>query len=422
MKFAHIAASTFLALAAAASPAQTRPAATPLTRAEQLDIMADFFVPRPVIVPVSRELCDTAFRSQLATDPGMPEIEKTLPGIVDRMVKASSAHCDSEMIKIVNARQDQVRAYMTAQLTPADLARLARLLGPSAQEVRAFKVEVHPGDTMQQIAARIPTSTPQEQRLRTAQVAFARTPGGVALLNKIHAYELSMKPLLKLDQAAIRDIATQAFKLAHREANLYAQEKDLLELYSDAPIPPRPVPLAEIAPAPGADPLPAKLSGSFLYVYSFLDVRQNEYTPKVLDQFDDDLTTRLSASGISSKILRYTESAKGKDEFFAAKTQVGDDSRSVPVSETIGGNLADERTSKARFRLIVFPANFTLSGAWRFYDIRFILMDTATNKRLLEYTYSGKHLVMMRDSENAQARSRKILDAAFAELKAKGFL
>ena len=421
MKFAHLAAWALLALPAA-SPAQTRPAVAPLTRAEQLDIMADFFVPRPVILPISRELCDTAFRTQLARDPGMPEIEKALPGIVDRMVKASSAHCDVEMKKIVEARQDQVRTYMAAQFNAADLARLARLLAPSVQEARDFRLVVRPGDSMQQLVAQVSVTPQQEQRLRAAQVAFARTPGGVALINRVHAYELSMKPLLNLDQTAIRDIANQGYKLAHREANLYAQEKDLLELYSDAPIPPRPAALAEIAPPPGADPLPAKLSGSFVYVYSFLDVRQNEYTPKVLGQFDDDLTTRLNAAGISSKILRYTESAKGKDEFVAAKTQVGDDSRAVPVAETIGGNLADERTTKARFRLIVFPANFTLSGAWRFYDIRFILMDTATNKRLLEYTYSGQHLVMMRDSENAQARSRKILDAAFAELKAKGFL
>jgi len=384
--------------------------------------MADFFVPRPVILPISRELCDTAFRTQLARDPGMPEIEKALPGIVDRMVKASSAHCDVEMKKIVEARQDQVRTYMAAQFNAVDLARLARLLAPSVQEARDFRLVVRPGDSMQPLVAQVSVTPQQEQRLRAAQVAFARTPGGVALINRVHAYELSMKPLLNLDQTAIRDIANQGYKLAHREANLYAQEKDLLELYSDAPIPPRPAALAEIAPPPGADPLPAKLSGSFVYVYSFLDVRQNEYTPKVLGQFDDDLTTRLNAAGISSKILRYTESAKGKDEFVAAKTQVGDDSRAVPVAETIGGNLADERTTKARFRLIVFPANFTLSGAWRFYDIRFILMDTATNKRLLEYTYSGQHLVMMRDSENAQARSRKILDAAFAELKAKGFL
>ena len=421
MKFAHLAALALVALPAA-SPAQTRPAVAPLTRAEQIDIMADFFVPRPVILPISRELCDTAFRTQLARDPGMPEIEKALPGIVDRMVKASSAHCDVEMKKIVEARQDQVRTYMAAQFNAADLARLARLLAPSVQEARDFKLVVRPGDSMQQLVAQVSVTPQQEQRLRAAQVAFARTPGGVALINRVHAYELSMKPLLNLDQTAIRDIANQGYKLAHREANLYAQEKDLLELYSDAPIPPRPAALAEIAPPPGADPLPAKLSGSFVYVYSFLDVRQNEYTPKVLDQFDDDLTTRLNAAGISSKILRYTESAKGKDEFVAAKTQVGDDSRAVPVAETIGGNLADERTTKARFRLIVFPANFTLSGAWRFYEIRFILMDTATNKRLLEYTYSGQHLVMMRDSENAQARSRKILDAAFAELKAKGFL
>lgn len=31
-------------------------------------------------------------------------------------------------------------------------------------------------------------------------------------------------------------------------------------------------------------------------------------------------------------------------------------------------------------------------------------------------------MVMLKDSENAQARSKKILDHAFEELKAKGFL
>ncbi len=421
MKFAHLAALAFLVLPAV-SPAQTHPATAP-SHADQLDIMADFFVPRTLMFTVSRELCDTAFRTQLASDPGMPEIEKRLPGIIDRMVKASSAHCDVEMKKVVEARRDQARAYVAAQIAPGDLARLTRLLGPSVQEARDFKVEVRPGDTMQQIIARVAVSAQQEQRLKTAQIAFARTPGGVTLINKVRAYESSMKPLLKLDQSTIRDVANQGYKLAHREANLYAQEKDLLELYADAPVPPRADALAETKPAQdSADPLPAKLSGSFLYVYSFLDVRQSEYTPKVLDQFDADLTARLNGFAVTNKILRYTESAKGKDEFFAAKTREGEDSRSIPVSETIARNIEDERASKARFRLIVFPANFTLSGSWRFYDIRFILMDAATNKRLLEYTYSGQHLVMLRDSENAAARSKKILDAAFAELMAKGFL
>ena len=54
--------------------------------------------------------------------------------------------------------------------------------------------------------------------------------------------------------------------------------------------------------------------------------------------------------------------------------------------------------------------------------LRFMLIDAAIDKTLLEYSYSGKHLVMLKNSENAEARSKKILDLAFAKLKAKGFL
>ncbi len=57
---------------------------------------------------------------------------------------------------------------------------------------------------------------------------------------------------------------------------------------------------------------PARLSGSSLYVYSFLDVREDGFTPKVLDQFDADLTARLSALNISSHIFRFNQSTGGE--------------------------------------------------------------------------------------------------------------
>ncbi len=109
-----------------------------------------------------------------------------------------------------------------------------------------------------------------------------------------------------------------------------------------------------------------------------------------------------------------------KGEFVAKRKVEGEDSVMIPVGKTIGQNFIPERLSGAHFRLIVFPDNFTLAGVWRFYDIRFILIDAATDKQVLEYAYSGKHMVMLRDGENAVARSKKILDHAFAEMKAKG--
>ncbi|MBC7032796.1 hypothetical protein G6O48_28235, partial [Salmonella enterica subsp. enterica serovar Enteritidis] len=78
-------------------------------------------------------------------------------------------------------------------------------------------------------------------------------------------------------------------------------QKGLSELYADAPIPPLPS-TVENATQPAV-----KLPGSLLYVYSFLDVRENEFTPKMLDQFDAALIARLDALKVSSKILHYNK-------------------------------------------------------------------------------------------------------------------
>ncbi|NVL83930.1 hypothetical protein, partial [Escherichia coli] len=151
--------------------------------------MADFFVPRAMPFALGRDMCDTAFRTSLMAAPALPEVDQRLPGIIDRMIKASSAQCDAEMLKVLEARQDQVRSDLAAQIPPADLPRLARMFAPSVQEARDFRVEVRPGDTMLQIISRVGAMPEQEQRLRTAQLAFARTPGGAALLNKVFAYQ-----------------------------------------------------------------------------------------------------------------------------------------------------------------------------------------------------------------------------------------
>lgn len=257
MKFLRVAACLILALpAASAAPARTRPAAAPaLSRAAQLDLIADFFVPRTMMFGLAREVCDTTLRTELVRDPGMANVQKTLPGLVDRMVKAAASHCDVEMARVFDRRQDEVRTYLTAQVSPADLARLVRTFAAFVEEARGFKVDVRPGDTMKDIVDRMPPLPDMsDQRFRAAEMALVRTPGGIALLKKLSAYQRTLIPLFEQDQQTIRDIGTNAFKLAHREANLYAQERGLSALYADAPVPP-------LAPPPpgSAAALPAKL-------------------------------------------------------------------------------------------------------------------------------------------------------------------
>src|ERR1700761_1127319 len=187
-------------------------------------------------------------------------------------------------------------------------------------------------------------------------------------------------------------------------------------------LPSRPMslPVVPIAPPPPPVPVIRSMNGSFLYVYSFLEIRQAEYTAKVLDQFYADLAARMGASHITTKIYHYSASTPG--EFYSSLSSQGRQSGSVPVMQTIAGNLRDERAFGARFRLIVFPSSYTLSGAWRFYQIRFVVMDAVSNARLLNFVYSGKHLVMLKNSENAEARSKKILDQLFAQLDSTGLL
>jgi hypothetical protein len=419
MKFVSFFASVALSLAAIpAAVAQNRAAIVP-AQAEQLQVMADFLVPRAMLFAIGREMCDTALRTNLMADPALPEVEQRLPGIIDRMIKASSALCDVEMQKALETRQDQVRSDIVAQIPSADLSRVARMLASSVQEARNIRVEVRPGDTMLQIIGRIGADAEQEKRLRAAQVAFARTPGGAALLNKVHAYQDKIRPLLEQDQKDFLKIAADAYKIARREANLYAQEKGLHELYADAPVPP----LQSAVSATGdAAQLAVKLPGSSIYVYSFLDVREKEYTPKVLDRFDAALTERFGALKVSTKILRYNKVKEKQGEFFANNTSFGSSSQNIPVEQTIYRNLAEERAAQTRYRLVIFPANFESAGSWRYYEIRFVLMDTQGGRRVFEYSYTGRHMVLLSESENSEARSTKILDAFFSELGNKGIL
>jgi len=182
------------------------------------------------------------------------------------------------------------------------------------------------------------------------------------------------------------------------------------------PPPPAPPPLS--APAVAAI-VPPQVGGSFVYIYSFLDVRQEEFSPKVLQQLDDDLKARFSVAQVRVKSLSFRNSSTGQ---FYSTENTGSGSTLIPVERTIKENEADEHSEGANFRLIIFPSNFTVSGAWRFYDIRCLLIDVTDNRTRWTYIYHGSHLVIWKESENAAARSKKILDAMFADMRARGLL
>src|SRR6266850_1001568 len=146
------------------------------------------------------------------------------------------------------------------------------------------------------------------------------------------------------------------------------------------------------------------LKNSKLIAYSFLDVRDAEFGPSMLDELDKQLAQELLKSGITLSILRFKDSDPGRNYSFTGSGM------QIPVRETIVRNLANERTMRAEYRLIIFPSKMTLSGAWKFYDLRWELVDVSTGRVIWSTTSHGKHLTAWRSEELPEARAKTIVD------------
>lgn len=188
------------------------------------------------------------------------------------------------------------------------------------------------------------------------------------------------------------------------------------------PAPPAPSPPPIIvmpAPAPPPAPIergPLKLTGSTLYVYNFLDIRADTYSDKVITEFERQLNewlaTRVKATGlIRSAETPYMKREKlRKADDWSSSVTGNSVSQRVPVMESIYSNRRAEAEIGADYRLVVFPASFETAGAWRYYSIRWVVMRIGDGKSW-QHVYSGQHMVMLKESERAESRSKKFIAA-----------
>lgn len=166
--------------------------------------------------------------------------------------------------------------------------------------------------------------------------------------------------------------------------------------------------------APAAEGL--SLRNTKVYAYSFLDLRDAELGPSMLTAIDRQLTQALAKSGVTLAVLRFKDSEVGHT--FSA-TNGG---MAVPVRQTIESSAKEEQALGADYRLIVFPSKMTLSGAWKFYDIRWELIDIKTGKRVWSSISQGKHLTMWKNDEDPESRAKTIVVGAVEEMKKGGLI
>jgi hypothetical protein len=184
-------------------------------RAGDLQVIANFFLPSPMYRQMIQSGCTTKYRAKLAANAGDQTLERKMPGVHAKMLAAAAAYCNTETPTMIRRRQDRIRSDWRS-LNPADLSRLARLYGPAAAE--AMRASGDSGGASQQ----------QVARLNAAQIAFSKTPGGTALINRVTAYQRQVQPAVQDDALAVIKGGLAA---SHRTANAYAKQKGFAAPY-----------------------------------------------------------------------------------------------------------------------------------------------------------------------------------------------
>lgn len=152
-------------------------------------------------------------------------------------------------------------------------------------------------------------------------------------------------------------------------------------------------------------------SGSSVYIYSFLDVRDSTFGPKLLAEFDKQFAAALKEVAVTSTTLRFRDSEHG-GYFAPASGNVANQ-----VLQTVTKNLANERKAGARLRLTIEPINIERQGVRHYYDIGWHLSDASTGALIWTATSKGTHMNWVSSDENEVERAKGIVDEVIRQMR-----
>jgi hypothetical protein len=167
----------------------------------------------------------------------------------------------------------------------------------------------------------------------------------------------------------------------------------------------------ESAAQPGA--VVPLISGSQVYVYSFLDIRNADLGAPMVAAVHQQLVARLAEHGVEALVLTYG-AATGKP------VDLGTGTVRVPVERVVQGNSEVEAGFGADYRLIILPARMTLTGAGQNYRIDWTLVEVATGRAVWSTILRGGRTVWWNTSEDAEGRAAMFVNGAMAEMASAG--
>lgn len=144
-----------------------------------------------------------------------------------------------------------------------------------------------------------------------------------------------------------------------------------------------------------------------VYIYSFLDVRQNNLGNNYLAMFEPLLAEELAKRNVNSKQLWFNRSQTARhtammDTVTFAGLNHRNSTTQVPVKRTITENLADESSFGARYRMTLFPKSISNNA----YAIHIDIEDATTGKLVWYATMNGRNFNWVIADEVPEQRAR----------------
>lgn len=161
-----------------------------------------------------------------------------------------------------------------------------------------------------------------------------------------------------------------------------------------------------------------------VYVYSFLDLRENELGPKFLGEVQRQFAEALKAKGASSAQLSFNDSPLRAEYLLKEEPVRGSLTRQastrVPVGEVIATNLRAEAAFGAPYRLIVFPASLTALNTGHRFDVRWDIYDARTNVRVWSATSETLHQNWISHDESPVERAKILVEGIILQMTKAG--
>lgn len=160
--------------------------------------------------------------------------------------------------------------------------------------------------------------------------------------------------------------------------------------------------------APGFE----SVRGAPVYIYSFLDAREDQFGPTMLDRTTYQLSEQLAEKGVRTQLLTFKESPLGLSYVFSDTTGM------LPVDAVIRRNQPAEAALGAKYRLIIFPAAFNLYETAQSYEIRWMLVDVVTDRIVWRTSTLGSRTIWSSNDEDAEQRATTLVSGVIAEMAA----